>query len=199
MTGVAPPVAGIGHNGGPAMDDGVSWRRHCWSVAREQLLPHLPIEVVRMRVKRARELGLDYRTYATARESAGRDIIAFLFSSNALRVFRPGDALPPDRVLRLREVAGAERALVAQPPLQAQALAARIEAEHGVGFSSAGPAPRFGAAWADIRAGVRQAIGDLPPGGVWLIAETPEERLWCEAGRLGGHLTGERFFVGCSR
>lgn len=195
----ASPAAGIGHNGGPAMDDGVGWRRHCWSVAREQLLPHLPIEVVRMRVKRARELGLDYRTYATAREAAGRDIIAFLFSSNSLRVFRQADPLPSDRALRLREITGAGRALVAQPPIEAKSLAARIEADHGVDFSASGPAPRFGAAWADIRARVLDAIGDLPPGGVWLVAETPEERLWCEAGRLGGHFSGERFFTGCSR
>jgi hypothetical protein len=71
MTAPAAPVPGIGHNHGPAMDARVSWRRHCRSVAHEQL---------------------------------------------------------------------------------------------------------------------------LPPDGVWLVAGTAEERLWWRAARLGGHLTGERFF-----
>jgi hypothetical protein len=68
-------MSGIGHNRGPAMDAGASWRRHCWSVARAELLPHLPLEVIRMRVRRAAEIGLDYRTYATVREASGYDIV----------------------------------------------------------------------------------------------------------------------------
>ena len=43
----------IGYNGGPSLAGGVSWRKHCWSAARERLLPTLPIEVVRLRVKRS--------------------------------------------------------------------------------------------------------------------------------------------------
>ena len=46
-------IAGPGHNGGPSLEGGTSWRRHCWTQARERLLPTLPIEVVRLRVKRA--------------------------------------------------------------------------------------------------------------------------------------------------
>ena len=63
---------GIGHNRGPAMDAGVSWRRHCWTVARQELLPHLPLEVIRLRVRRAAAIGLDYRTYASVRAASGR-------------------------------------------------------------------------------------------------------------------------------
>ena len=111
MTSPSAPAASIGHNGGPAMDDGVAWRRHCWSVARAELLPHLPLEVIRLRVRRAKEIGLDYRTYALARETSGRDIIAFLYSSNALGILRPGDALPDDRARRLRAARNCARAL----------------------------------------------------------------------------------------
>ena len=39
----------IGHNRGPAIDEGRSWRRHCWTEARRTLLPTLPLEVVRLR------------------------------------------------------------------------------------------------------------------------------------------------------
>ncbi len=67
----------IGHNGGPSLAGGVSWRRHCWSAAREALLPTLPIEVVRLRVKRAKALGLDYKTYAGLRAATGHDVVAW--------------------------------------------------------------------------------------------------------------------------
>jgi hypothetical protein len=43
-------------------------------------LPSLPLEIVRVRVARAKRLGLPYRTYATIRATSGRDIVAFLFS-----------------------------------------------------------------------------------------------------------------------
>lgn len=86
----------IGHNNGPTMEAGASWRRHCWTTARQALLPTLPVEVVRTRVRRAKELGLDYRTYASVRAQTGHDVVAFLFSSNALRV-RPTSAPPTVR------------------------------------------------------------------------------------------------------
>ena len=66
----------IGHNNGPTMEPGESWRRHAWGRARARLLPVLPIEVVRLRVKRAAEIGLDYRTYASIRAASGHDVIA---------------------------------------------------------------------------------------------------------------------------
>ena len=80
------PVAGIGHNQGPTMERGASWRRYAWRRARSELLPKLPLEVARRRVRRARELGIDYKAYAGIRAATGRDIIALLFSSNALRL-----------------------------------------------------------------------------------------------------------------
>ena len=43
-------MTGIGHNGGPTLEPGFGWRRHCWTAARAGLLPTLPIEVVRLRV-----------------------------------------------------------------------------------------------------------------------------------------------------
>ncbi|MEM9350184.1 MAG: hypothetical protein AAGA47_07975, partial [Pseudomonadota bacterium] len=82
------PAAGIGHNNGPSMEAGYTYRKHQWKKAREALLPTLPLMIVRMRVKRAKELGLDYKTYAGVRASTGRDVIGFLFSSNALRLVR---------------------------------------------------------------------------------------------------------------
>ena len=70
-------MAGIGHNRGPGQASG--FRAHCWRLARRELLgERLPVEVVRMRVRRAHELGLDYKTYAGVRATTGRDLVAFL-------------------------------------------------------------------------------------------------------------------------
>lgn len=79
-------MSGIGHNRGPSMDGGASWRRHCWCKARADLLPTLPIEVVRLRVKRAKEIGLDYHTYASFRAASGDDIVALLFQRMCLGI-----------------------------------------------------------------------------------------------------------------
>ena len=87
---------GIGHNGGPTTEGGRTWRQHCWKKARAELVPHLPIEIVRQRVARAKELGLPYKTYASVRASTGRDVIGFLFSSNALRAFHQKEKLAQD-------------------------------------------------------------------------------------------------------
>jgi hypothetical protein len=186
---------GIGHNRGPAMDAGVAWRRHCWGVARAELLPHLPLEVIRMRVRRAKEIGLDYRTYALARETSGRDVIAFLYSSNALGILRPGDPLPPERAARLRGLGNCARTLLAHAPLDAQGLAAALEAEAGVGFAGAAPAPGFWAPWGEVRTRVLAALAGLPAGGVMLVGDAPGERDWCDAARLGGYLPAERYFA----
>jgi hypothetical protein len=182
----------IGHNNGPSMDAGLSWRRHAWTRARADLLPTLPIEVVRLRVRRAAELGLDYRTYAGVRAATGRDVIGFLFSSNALRVLRPGDALPQAHAVRLADLR-AGRIGLANPPLSPAALAAAC----GTALDDAAPAPRLLAPWAEARATIdtaRLAAG-WPADAVILVGAHELERGWCESGRLAAYLPAERYFA----
>ncbi|MGL4278870.1 MAG: hypothetical protein ACRCS0_00770, partial [Albidovulum sp.] len=102
-------TAGPGHNGGPSLEGGVTWRAHCWRSARAALLPKLPVEVVRLRVKRAKEIGLDYRTYAGVRASTGHDLVAFLFSTNALRLLKDQDRMRADEAVKLAGLAGIGR------------------------------------------------------------------------------------------
>ncbi len=182
-------MSGPGHNRGPSMEEGASWRKHCWQQARRDLLPSLPLEVVRLRVNRAREIGLDYRTYATVRASSGQDIVAFLFSSNALRLFPPKAELPGDRAARLAKILACERIAVLHRPLQCDLVSLpHLEA------AIAAPAPF--ALWREVRANLRSALRQrrLPAEGVLLIGDTAEERVWSEAGALAGYLTAERFF-----
>ena len=134
MTG-AP--AGSGHNGGPTLEPGAGWRRYAWRRARAELLPTLPLEVVRLRVQRARELGIDYKAYASVRAATGRDVIALLFSVNALRITPAAPAMPPEEAARLAAVSGAERQLAVYRPLAPD----RALAVNAAALDMAAPAP----------------------------------------------------------
>jgi hypothetical protein len=183
-------MGGIGHNSGPTLDDGTSWRRHCWQAARAALLPVLPIEVVRTRVRRAAELGLEYRTYASIRAASGHDVIAFLFSSNALKPLTAA-AIPPERAARLAALAGAGRAGLARAPLGPDALAALA----GPVLDRAHPAPRPFAPWAEARAALAVAHAGWPRDGVVLVGAGPDEPDWAQAARLAWFLPADRFFA----
>ena len=68
------------------MEGGTTWRRVSWQKARAELLPKLPIEIVRPRGSRAKELGLPHQTYASVRAATGCHVIGSLLSANALRM-----------------------------------------------------------------------------------------------------------------
>jgi hypothetical protein len=182
-------MSGIGHNRGPSMAPGAGWRRYAWKRARAELLPKLPLEVVRLRVRRSRELGLDYKTYAGVRAATGRDLVAFLFSSNALRV-RPGALrMSEERSEKLGDLRACGRLALIHLPLDPGAVAAANPV-----LGSTGRAPAFTDGWGEIREKVCGVIGPLPRDGVLVIGETGLEREWSEAGRLAGYLPAERFF-----
>jgi hypothetical protein len=182
-------MGGIGHNGGPSMEGGVSWRKHCWNSARERLLPVLPIEVVRTRVKRAAALGLDYKTYAGVRAATGHDVVAFLFSSNALRVSVLRPAMPEARALKLADVQCGRLALAVAPltPGMLEAANPVLDGVH--------PAPYALAGFGEMRDRMRAALGKLPSDQVILVGDLGLERDWCAAGRLAGYLPAERYFA----
>lgn len=181
-------MAGIGHNGGPSLD-GLRWRTQCWRQARADLLPVLPIEVVRLRVRRAQALGLDYKTYAGVRATTGRDLVAFLFSSNALGVFRDGAPLAAGRAAAVA-ACQADRWLGTAPGVDPAALAARITAR------SARDLPPFGTSWGAMRARMKDWLRSegLPGDAVLMIGETAHEREIMTAAGLAGFLTGTRYF-----
>jgi len=178
----------IGHNGGPSLEAGASWRRHCWTSARAALLPTLPIEVVRLRVKRAKALGLDYKTYAGVRAATGHDVVAFLFSYNALRVSLVRPAMPEARAAKLAEVTCGRLALVVAPLTPGM-----VEAANPV-LDGVSPAPYALAGFGEMRDRLRAALGKVPSDQVILVGDLGLERDWCAAGRLAGYLPAERYF-----
>lgn len=183
----------IGHNGGPSMEAGYGFRKVAWTKARRALLPALPLEVVRLRVARAQRLGLPYRTYATIRAVSGRDIVAFLFSGNALEL-SPARVLPPEGARdRLRALGGAADRLAAiyAPLSTAAVLRACPEIDAGT------RAPDLLTPWGETRARLRGLMAGrgLPPDGVVLVSSTALEREWCGAAGLAGNLSAEAFFA----
>jgi hypothetical protein len=182
-------MSDIGHNGGPSLEGGVSWRKHCWASARERLLPVLPVEVVRLRVKRAKALGLDYKTYAGVRAATGHDVVAFLFSSNALRVSLVRPEMPYDRFAKLLALQVGRLALTVAPLTPGMVAAANPMVLDGT-F----PAPYALAGFGEMRERVRAALGRVPSDQVILVGDLGLERDWCAAGRLAGYLPAERYF-----
>lgn len=187
-------MTGIGHNGGPSLEPGRTWRTQCWTRARADLLPTLPVEVVRLRVRRAAEIGLDYRTYAGVRATTGHDLVAFLFSSNALGLRRAGDDPDPARTARLAGLRGLDLAAAVHRPFDPDRVAQAL-AETGL-VVAAGPAPTLSQGWAETRARLRALLAEAghPADRVLLIGETALERDWAGIARLAGFLPADRYF-----
>lgn len=181
-------MAGIGHNSGRVDEPGRSWRTHVWRKARADLLPRLPIEVVRRRVKRAAELGLPYKTYAGLRASSGHDLIGFLFSSNALRVFRDGQAVPSDRTAVVDALMDCKRIGLVHAPVQLGAVVPPME--------RAFAAPSFAGSWGDMRDHLKAVVRDVgvPADRLVLIGDTMAERDWSVAMQAAGFVNGDNYF-----
>lgn len=181
-------MTGLGHNGGPSLEGGTSWRKVAWSKARKGLMgERLPIEVIRSRISRAKELGLNYKTYASIRASTGRDVIGFLFSSNALQVLRKGDAMPVRYADKLAQVKS-RRLAAAHRPIDPSIFDAIAE----IDWAGRAPAPL--AKWSELSASLGALLGTLPRDGVVLVSEAPFEKEWVEAGRLAGRLDAAHYF-----
>lgn len=183
----------LGHNNGPTLDGGAGWRRFAWGRARAELLPKLPVEVVRIRLKRAKELGLEYKSYASIRAASGRDVIAFLFSSNALRVFSVDGTLPQNRAERLAAIKNCGRLVMTAPPIAPESFAAALSAQ-GAQFNAVHRLPVLTDSWSDMRAKTRAALGNRPAAGVVMVGDTGFERDCAGAARLGAYLPADVFF-----
>ena len=185
----------VGHNHGPSMEKGHGFRKLSWSKARAQLLPKLPVEIIRRRVPRAKELGLDYKSYASVRAASGHDVVAFLFSSNALRLLKGVQNLPHDRVEKLTTLKGCERLVAVQKPLDIQDILQAAQ-RSDVLLDQVINAPDISHSWGQSRAIILTALAphNLPADRVVAIGDTALEREWCGAGRLAGYLSAQAYF-----
>ncbi len=187
--------AKIGHNNGPTMV-GSGWRKHCWSKARTELMPRLPIEIIRRRIVRAKELGLDYKSYASIRATSGHDVVAFLFSSNALRALKAGRGMPLDRVAKIAALERCGRLVAVQKPLTTENMR-DIGEISGIELDTLVCAPDLRHNWHKSREMLLAALkpAKIPKDRVVTIGETMLEQDWCAIAGLGGSISAEKFFA----
>jgi hypothetical protein len=188
------PVPLLGHNNGPPLDPGRSWRAHCWKAARKGLTPHLPIEIIRRRVARAKALGLAYPDYAAILLGTGRDVTAFLFTSEAIGLRLLKETRLAAAAARKLPAVAADRLLLAEG--EPEAIRAALAAQ-GVAFLAAGMAPRPRAAGAEGRTAIRALLDPLrlPGDAVVMVGARADERGWAEAARLAGFLAAPAYFA----
>lgn len=181
-------IAGLGHNNGPSMEPGQTWRTHAWGKARAALLPKLPIEVVRLRVKRAQALGLPYKTYAGIRAASGHDLVGFLFSTNALGMASPRAAMPEVVSDKLATLEQATRVALVHKGIDVS----RVD---GLDMQVDAPAPNL--SWAMMRDRMKAiAVSAGHPADRWLlVGETMFEQDWAAAAQTAGYLRGADYFA----
>ncbi len=187
----------IGHNKGPSMAPGKAWRTLCWQKSRAAMMPNLPLEILRIRVRRAKELGLDYTSYASIRAASGHDVIAFLFSTNALRCFVKSPEMPVDRLEKLAGLHNCSQLAATLAPLSPAQFMASLPENPAPLFNQIFTAPHAGATWSQTRTTILHGLSHdkLPSNMVVVIGDTSSERIWSEAAQLAGYLNADRFFA----
>ena len=190
-----PP--GIGHNSGQRR--GTGWERYCWRRARAELLgPRLPVEVIRLRVARARALGLAYPRYAAILAGSGRDIVGFLFTVRGLQLRLERRLRLPEAVrARLQMIESADLSAFAPSGEPAEAFREELSEAVAVAFAGAGPEPEPPVTWARARRAVRAVLDPLglPGDAVVLIGEGPHEAAIAPAGNLARFIPSAEYFA----
>jgi len=189
---MADQIAGIGHNDGPTLERGHRYRSYQWRRAQQKLMPNsVPLMIVRMRMRRAAELGMDYKTYANVRQASGQDILGLLFSSNALRIIGNGARMPDARDCALRAVKAAQKLALVHAPVDPPAV---LQVNPVLDATAA--APRFTDSWSGMRDRLAGFIHAQRLSGnqVLIIGDAPLENEWSTAARAAGYLSADRYF-----
>ena len=142
-------------------------------------------------MNRAKELGMDYKTYAKVRQTSGQDILALMFSSNALRIIGQGAKMPQAEDAALQAVRNAKKLSLVHPPNTPRSVMKANET-----LDAADIAPFFNDDWASMRQKVTRLIKQerLPGSSVLVIGDAPLENEWCAAAKAAGYLTSSEYF-----
>ncbi|WP_088625641.1 hypothetical protein [Oceanicola sp. 22II-s10i] len=171
------------------MDDGRAVRIYTWKHAQAARRESLTVEQVRRRRTRAAELGMSYATYASVRATAGRDVDALVFTSNALGLQGGG---PLDRSWAER-LAGIRRCLrigLLSAPLDP------VEMAEVLPLDRVYRAPPAHASWPALRAALARVQEGRPASSFVLVGRAPWEEGWVAAGRLGAYLAAGTYLGG---
>ena len=157
----------------------------------------LPLEVVRRRVRRATELGLEYPQYASILIGSGRDIVGFLFTCDALGYRLERSLRVPEPVrLKLDRIQGCSQLIGAEAPTDPAPIAAALVRAQGLVFACTVALPQPGAPRSAARQAIRAALAPLkmPSDAVVMIGTEPHQRDWADAAHLAKFLPADQFF-----
>lgn len=195
-TNPARQTPGIGHNSNTL---GRSWRRHAWKKARKDLVAaRVPLEIVRIRVRRAQRLGLTYPQYASVLLGTGRDIVGFLFTVNGLQLRLARRLEAPSHVsAKLLTAPDAPRIALAPPEEEAAAFRTELAEITAARIDAAFSAPAPEATWGAARRVLHRALADasLPADGVVMIGDGAEDARWADAAFLAKFIPTTDYFT----
>lgn len=103
---LALPPPAIGHNQGPPLEPDNSWNSFCWRKAHKAAWKAPPVEVVRRRCRRARDLGLSYRDYTAIVLDRGTHPFVLIFDLGGTLVEIENDEIRSDPQGRVRPLPG---------------------------------------------------------------------------------------------
>lgn len=188
----------IGHNKGPSMKTGLGWQQHCWQKARKDLMGKaIPIEIVRMRIKRARELGLAYPQYASILLGTGRDIVGFLFTVDGLHLRLRKRLEMPDLVQDKLQTLDKCTLMAFAPSGEAPgAFQMELQQVAGTPFASSAPQPETDANWPKARCAIRAVLDPLklPSDAVVMIGTRDVEKQWAAAGKMARFIAASDYY-----
>lgn len=157
----------------------------------------VPLEIVRIRVKRAQALGLSYPQYASVLMGSGRDIVGFLFTVDGLQLRLRQRLELPDQV-RTKLGAIGDCGLLAMAPSGEPPEAFRLELSDvsGAEFVHAGRPPEVNASWSATRDAIRSTLDPLKLSSksVVMIGGRGFEEDWALAGNLAKFIPSESYF-----
>lgn len=186
---------GIGHNSNAL---GQGWRRYAWKKARKNLVAaRVPLEIVRIRVRRAQRLGLTYPQYASVLLGSGRDIVGFLFTVNGLQLRLARRLEAPEHVVaKLRTAPDRPRIALSPPEETAEAFRIELAEVTDTRIDAAFPAPAPEVSWGRARRIIHDALAktSMPADGVVMIGDGAEDARWADAAFLAKFISTTDYF-----
>ncbi|MEM7544898.1 MAG: hypothetical protein AAF367_05115 [Pseudomonadota bacterium] len=189
-------LPGIGHNSSIAV--GTGFRKYAWKRARKELISaRVPLEIVRIRVRRAQELGLAYPQYASILLGSGRDITGFLFTVGGLQLRLRRQLEIPDHVrAKFGALQRVDRLVLSPHGEAADAFREELEAVTATTISAAAPEPDSTASWGAARDAVLALLKPLklPRDAVVMVGADGHDDDWAGAAHLAGFIASQDFF-----
>ena len=186
---------GIGHNRPPGA---TGWQKHCWTKARKALVgERLPLEMIKVRMARARELGLSFPQYRSILLGGGRDITAFLFTAEGLHLRLARELEVPAAVrTKLAQIKRCDLLALSPSGEVPEAFRSELAMVTGATIADAAAAPEAHYSWQAQRHAVRDLLNanSVPSSCVVMIGHGDAQQGWAQAAQLVRYLPRTEYF-----